>query len=109
VASHPGRRGGKWVQADRGARPSAICILTVEEAAYLAAEPADDGPFRPVSHTHWSTPVGIRPRKQRGVARTLLPDILFYDPTRPASYPDNGRKLSDDVMDGFVSILSNGR
>jgi hypothetical protein len=43
------------------------------------------------------------------VARTLLPDILFYDPTRPAAYPGNGRKLSDDVMDGFISILTNGK
>jgi hypothetical protein len=43
------------------------------------------------------------------VAGTLLPDILFYDPTRPAAYPDNGRTLSDDVMDGFISILSNGK
>jgi len=29
------------------------------------------------SHTHWSTPVGIRPRKQRGVARTLLQTLSF--------------------------------
>jgi hypothetical protein len=43
------------------------------------------------------------------VARTLLPDILLYDPTRPAPYRDNDRKLTDDVMDGFISILSNGK
>jgi len=43
------------------------------------------------------------------VAATLLPDILFYDPTRLAAYPDNGRTLSDDVMDHFISILTNGK
>jgi hypothetical protein len=43
------------------------------------------------------------------VAETLLPDILIYDPGRPASYPDNGRGLSDDVMDVFISLLTNGR
>jgi hypothetical protein len=43
------------------------------------------------------------------VAATLLPDILFYDPNLPASYPDNGRTLSDDVMDIFISILTNGK
>jgi hypothetical protein len=43
------------------------------------------------------------------VAVTLLPDILFYDPTQPACYPHNGRTLTDDVMDGFISILTNGR
>jgi len=43
------------------------------------------------------------------VAQTLLPDILSYDPKRPASYPNNGRRLTDDVMDLFISILSNGK
>jgi hypothetical protein len=42
------------------------------------------------------------------VARTPLPDIL-YDPKRPAAYPDNGRTLSDDVTDVFISILTNGK
>jgi hypothetical protein len=43
------------------------------------------------------------------VAKTLLPDILFYDPTRPASYPDNGRKLSEDVIDVFIPTITNGK
>ena len=39
-------RGGEWVQADRGARPSQSIFLTGEhKAAYLAAEPRDDGRF----------------------------------------------------------------
>ena len=43
------------------------------------------------------------------MAGTLLPDLIRYDPTRPASYPDNGRALSDDVVDGFLAILTNGK
>jgi hypothetical protein len=43
------------------------------------------------------------------VAKTLLPDILSYNHNQPASYPANGRALSDDVMDHFVSILTNGK
>ena len=39
----------------------------------------------------------------------LLPDILPYDPRRPASFPDNGRTLTDDVVDFFFSILTNGK
>ena len=102
--------GGKWVQADRGARPSQSVFLTGEKkAAYLAAEPADDARFVPVFAHSLEHTGGYTPEEATRVARTLLPDILFYDPTRPASYPDNGRKLSDDVMDGFVSILSNGK
>ena len=38
--------GGRWVQADRGARPSQTPFLTGEQnAAYRAAEPADDARF----------------------------------------------------------------
>jgi hypothetical protein len=43
------------------------------------------------------------------VAKTLLPDILAYDPALPAHFPDNGRPLSQDVMDRFISILTDGK
>src|SRR5712672_4317409 len=102
--------GGKWVQADRGARPSQSVFLTGEKkAAYLAAEPADDARFVPVFAHSLEHTGGYTPEEATRVARTLLPDILFYDPTRPVSYPVNGRALTDDVMDGFISILTNGR
>jgi hypothetical protein len=39
----------------------------------------------------------------------LLPDLLRFDPKRPASYPSNGRALTDDVQDYFLSILTNGK
>ena len=43
------------------------------------------------------------------MAGTLLPDILPYDPKRPASFPINGRTLTDDAVDLFLSILTNGK
>ena len=55
---------GKWVQADRGARPNQTPFLAGEQnAAYLAAEPADDARFIPVfahalEHTGGYTPDG---------------------------------------------------
>jgi Domain of unknown function (DUF4331) len=100
--------GGSWVQADRGALPSQSVFLTGEKkAAYLAAEPADDARFIPVFAHSLEHPGGYSPEEARRVAGTLLPDTLLYDPKRPAAYPDNGRKLTDDVMDYFVSIISN--
>jgi hypothetical protein len=39
----------------------------------------------------------------------LLPDVLHYDPTKPAVYPTNGRTLTDDVVDFFLPLLSNGK
>jgi len=44
-----------------------------------------------------------------GVARKLPPDILSYDPRCPASFPHNGRTLTDDVVDVFLSMLTNGK
>jgi hypothetical protein len=102
--------GGKWVQADRGALPSQSVFLTGDhKAAYLAAQPADDARFIAVFAHSLEHTGGYTPDEATRVAATLLPDILFYDPNRPASYPDNGRTLSDDVMDIFISILTNGK
>jgi len=49
---------------------------------------------------------GYTPPEAKRVAGTLLPDVLPYDPTRPASFPDNGRTLTDDAFDSFIRILT---
>ena len=43
----------------------------------------------------------------KNIAKTLLPDILSYDPRRPVSFPHNGRTLTDDVADVFFSMYAN--
>jgi hypothetical protein len=50
-----------------------------------------------------------RARMENGWAKTLLPDILRYDPSLRASYPANGRSLTDDVMDHFIALVTNGK
>jgi hypothetical protein len=101
---------GKWVQADRGARPNQTPFLAGEQnAAYLAAEPSDDARFVPVFAHALEHTGGYTPAEATRVAGTLLPDILHYDPTRPASFPDNGRALTDDVVDFFLPLLTNGK
>jgi hypothetical protein len=108
VPAHDGD--GSWVQADRGARPAQIAFLTGEEKeAYLAAEPADDERFVAVFAHALEHAGGYSPPEAKRLARTLLPDVLPYNPTRPASYPDNGRALTDDVFDLFLPILTNGK
>jgi len=52
---------------------------------------------------------GYAPHEAKRVAETLLPDVLFYDPSRPASFPTNGRTLTDDAFDTLIRILTNGR
>jgi hypothetical protein len=109
VIGADGESGG-WVQAERGARASQTPFLTGEQnEAYRAAEPADDARFvgafaHSLEHTG-----GFAPMEARRVAGTLLPDLLYYDPTRPASYPDNGRTPSDAAADAFLTIITNGK
>ena len=86
---------GGWIQVERGARPAQAVILVEERDAYLAGEPARDGRFiagfaHALEHTG-----GYSPAEAKRVAGTLLPDVLPYDPTRPASFPDNGRTLTE--------------
>jgi Domain of unknown function (DUF4331) len=102
--------GGGWVQADRGALPAQAIFLTgAERDAYLAGEPADDARFVAVFAHALEHAGGYAPEEARRVAATLLPDLLSYDPTRPASFPDNGRTLTDDAADAFLAILTNGK
>ena len=41
-------------------------------------------------------------------ARTVLPDVLRYDRSRPAAYP-NGRALTDDAFSARMAFLSYGK
>jgi Domain of unknown function (DUF4331) len=102
--------GGGWIQADRGARPSQTPFLSGEQNdAYRAGEPVDDARFVPVFAHALEHTGGYSPEEAKRVAETLLPDLLRYDPKRPASFPDNGRALTDDVSDFFLAILTNGK
>jgi hypothetical protein len=104
---------GGWIQAERGARPLQLFLVLglsgAERDAYLTGEPANDISFiaafgHALEHTG-----GYIPQEARRVAGTMLPEILPYDPTRPASFLENGRALTDDAVDAFLSILTNGK
>jgi hypothetical protein len=103
--------GGVWVQADRGGLPAQAVFLVGggERDAYLAGEPAEDGRFVGVFAHALEHAGGYTPEEARRVAATLLPDVLSYDPTCPASFPVNGRTLTDDAADAFLAVLTNGR
>ena len=104
------KTGEGWVQADRGGRPLQVVFLVGEEReAYLSGQPADDDRFIGVFAHQLEHAGGYMPGDAKGVAKKLLPDILSYDPRRPASFPHNGRALTDDVVDVFLSMLTNGK
>jgi hypothetical protein len=102
---------GGWVQADRGARTQQATFLcpNEEKEAYVGGEPADDAHFvDALAHT-LEHAGGYAPGEAQRLAGTRLPDILPYDHTRPVAYPDNGRLLTDDVVDPFLALLTNGK
>lgn len=99
-----------WVQVERGARPQqAVFLPGPEQQVYLAGEPADDARFVLVFAHALEHTGGYRQDEAERVARTLLPDIMPYDPAQPASFPGNGRTLTDDAADVFMAILTNGK
>jgi Domain of unknown function (DUF4331) len=98
---------GDWVQVDRGALPAqAVFLVGTERDAYMAGEPADDDRFVSVFAHSLEHTGRYAPEEAKRAARTLLPDVMPYDPTRPASFPSNGRTLTDDA---FVAVFSNGK
>src|SRR5205807_4162429 len=74
---------------------------------YLLGQPADDDRFIGVFAHELEHSGGYSPEEAKKLASTLLPDILSYDPREPVRYPNNGRTLTDDVVDLFFSIYAN--
>ncbi|GAA1500952.1 hypothetical protein GCM10009760_63290 [Kitasatospora kazusensis] len=102
---------GEPVSVDRGAHPSLTAYFNAEEVkdAYNAGEPADDragylAPWTAVlQHTG-----GYDAQAAEQALSTVLPDILRYDRTEPAAYP-NGRSLTDDVTSARLAMVSGGK
>jgi hypothetical protein len=99
---------GRRIQADRGALAAQSVFLTGDDReTYLASEPDDDATFID-AFTHSLEHTGdYEPEEARRLAKTLLPDLLPFDHTQDASYPTNGRTLTDDVMGVFLPLLTN--
>ncbi len=51
---------------------------------------------------------GYTPEQAKAAALQVLPDILHYDRTQPATYP-NGRVPTDDVYSLRFAWLTNGK
>ena len=87
----------------------AVFLPGDERPAYLSGKPADDERFIGTFAHELTHAGGYTGEEAIRVARTLLPDILPYDPRHPASFPQNGRTLTDDAADVFLSVLTNRR
>ena len=104
------RRDGTLVQMDRGGNPTINPFINPdgEKNLYNSRQPADDianylGPWSKILENG-----GYPPEEAKAAAMQVLPDILRYDRTKPAAYP-NGRVLTDDVFSLRFAWLSYGK
>ena len=104
------RRDGTLVPMDREGNPSFNPILNADDLKdqFNATEPVDDvkNYLQPLAGTLQQH--GYPPDEATAAARTLLPDILHYDRTRPARYP-NGRVMTDDVFSARMIFMVHGQ
>ena len=97
------------MQADRGARPAQTPFLAAADLdAYLSAEPVQDERFVRCSPMPLSTPGATR-RRRRGRRPDPVAGCPALRPHPAAAYPANGRALTDDVVDYFLHVLTNGK
>lgn len=102
------RRDGRLVQVDRYGSPSLNPFFVDEQKnQFNAGHPADDVAdfLEPWSKLLESR--GYPPGVARETALTALPDVMHYNRSRPAHYP-NGRVLTDDVYDVRMAFLTYG-
>jgi hypothetical protein len=105
------RREGALVQVDRDGQPSTTPFLNIEDAkaAYNSQHPVNDlANYLKAWAERLQELGGYTADEATAAARTVLPDILRYDRSQPATYP-NGRTLTDDVFDIRMAFLSNGK
>jgi Domain of unknown function (DUF4331) len=104
------RRDGTLVPMDREGNPSFNPILNANaiKDEFNATDPVDDVKhyLQPLSQTLQQH--GYPPDEATAAARTLLPDILHHDRTRPAHYP-NGRVMTDDVFSARMIFMVHGQ
>jgi hypothetical protein len=105
------RRDGELVSIDRGAHPSLTAFFNAEDAkdAYNRREPADDwDSYREPWTAALQQTGGYSVEAAEQALRVVLPDVLRYDRSKPAAYP-NGRTLTDDVISARLAMVTNGK
>ena len=102
---------GALQQMDRGGNPTINPFINPdgEKNLFNSRQPADDvanylGPWSAILQNAG----GYTPEQAKTAALQVLPDILHYDRTQPATYP-NGRIPTDDVYSLRFAWLTNGK
>ncbi len=105
-------RDGRLLHVDRAGHPSVSSFFNTDETKeeYNASEPVHDRERWTDQFVHLMKHTGNYTRDEAIAAidaDALLPDMLTFDPARPARYP-NGRVFTDDVINHRLAFLSKG-
>jgi hypothetical protein len=106
------REGGKLIHADRAGHPSVSSFFNTDDTKleYNASEPVNDRARWLDQFVHLMGHTGNYSREEAIAAidkERTLPDVLSFDPLKPAKYP-NGRVFTDDVIDYRLAFLTKG-
>jgi hypothetical protein len=102
--------GNPFFQIDRMGRPFVSTAFTKEgdRNTFNRIEPTEDRKLFTKKFSDLLESFGHSSDSAQKTALTLLPDILDYDYSSAKGYP-NGRKLTDDIIDIQLEVLTNGR
>jgi hypothetical protein len=103
-------RDGQLVHADRAGHPSVSSFFNTNETKeeYNASEPVNDRTRWTDQFVHLLGHTGGYTQDEAIAAldeHGILPDVLHFDPARPAAYP-NGRMFAEDVINTRVAFLT---
>ena len=101
---------GKWLHVDRAGHPSVSSFFNTDDTKleYNASEPVNDRKRWLEQFIHLLGHTGNYTREEAIAAidkEGTLPDVLSFDPTKPAKYP-NGRTFMEDVIDYRLAFLT---
>jgi hypothetical protein len=104
------RKEGKLLHVDRAGHPSMSSFFNTDETKeeYNASEPVNDRDRWTDQFVHLLGHTGGYSRDEAIAAldkHDLLPDVLHFDPARPAAYP-NGRMFTEDVINIRIAFLT---
>jgi hypothetical protein len=107
------RRDGRLVAVDRAGHPNFANFFFTDEVKprFDASAPAQDRATYLDDCIHSLEHVGgYSPAEAQATldAHGLLPDVLTYEPAKPAGYP-NGRLRTDHIIAQRLHMLSNGK
>lgn len=103
-------RDGELFHADRAGHPSMSSFFNTDDTKleYNASEPVNDREKWTDQFVHLLGHTGGYSREEAITAldeHGLLPDVLHFDQSKPAAYP-NGRTFTEDVIDIRVAFLT---